>query len=76
LDGGGSVKGSIVKTLPAFGQTIFLLNQSDIFGNQLGSAAFDGSVAICADKPVGLVALGAEKGALFSTAVTNDPCPQ
>ncbi len=76
LNGNGTVKGSVVKTLQAFAQTIFLLNQSDIFGSQLGSAAFDGSVAICADKPVGLVALGAEKGALFSTAITNDACPQ
>jgi hypothetical protein len=76
LDANGKVKSSIVKNLPANGQTIFLLNDKSAFFDDLDpSALFNGSVAVCADHTVGLVAIGVEGGAFFTTSVTNDPCP-
>ena len=73
LNADGSVKGTFPETLPANGQTIFLLNSKMNFGSTL----FNGSVAVCAPQPVGLVALGVEGGSsgLFTISVTNDPCP-
>ena len=73
LNADGSVKGTFPETLPANGQTIFLLNSKMNFGSSL----FNGSVAVCAPQPVGLVALGVEGGStgLFTIAVTTDPCP-
>jgi hypothetical protein len=73
LNSDGSVKGTFPETLPANGQTIFLLNSKMNFGSTL----FNGSVAVCAPQPVGLVALGVEyaSSGLFTIAVTTDPCP-
>lgn len=73
LNADGSVKGTFPETLAANGQTIFLLNSKINFG----SALFNGSVAVCAPQPVGLVALGVEyaSSGLFTIAVTTSPCP-
>ncbi|HKW98012.1 MAG TPA: hypothetical protein VJN43_09765 [Bryobacteraceae bacterium] len=76
LDATGAVKATIQKNLPADGQTIFLVTDKTAFFNEIDpSKLFNGSLAICASQPVGLVAIGAEGGALFTTSVTNDPCP-
>ncbi len=73
LNADGTVKGSFPETLPANGQTIFLLDQKMSFGSTL----FNGSVAVCAPQPVGLVAIGVEGGSsgLFTISVATDPCP-
>ena len=72
----GTVKDSIQKNLPPNGQTSFVLTDNAVFGHDLTSSTlFNGSVAICASQPVGLVPIGIEGGAFFTTAVTNDPCP-
>jgi hypothetical protein len=73
LNADGTVKGTFPETLAANAQTIFLLNTKMNFGSTL----FNGSVAVCAPNPVGLVALGVEGGStgLFTIAVTTDPCP-
>jgi hypothetical protein len=73
LNADGTVKGTFPETLAANAQTIFLLNTKMNFGSSL----FNGSVAVCAPNPVGLVALGVEGGStgLFTIAVTTDPCP-
>jgi hypothetical protein len=69
----GSLKGSFQETLPANGQNSFTLTSKLSFDT---SQLFNGSAAICAPQPVGLVTVGFEGGgAFFSTAVTNDPCP-
>jgi hypothetical protein len=53
-----------------------VLTDNAVFGHDLSSSTlFNGSVAVCAAQPVGLVAIGIEGGAFFTTAVTNDPCP-
>jgi len=72
----GTIKDTIVKSLPPHGQTSFVLTDSTVFGHDLSSSTlFNGSVAVCATQPVGLVPIGFEGGAFFTTAVTNDPCP-
>jgi len=72
----GTVRDSIQKSLPPSGQTSFVLTDGAIFAHDLDSSKFfNGSVAICASQPIGLVAIGIEGGAFFTTAVTNDPCP-
>lgn len=72
----GTIKNTIQKSLPPNGQTSFVLTDGAVFGRDLSSSAlFNGSVAVCANQPVGLVAIGIEGGAFFTTAVTNDPCP-
>ena len=74
LNADGSTKGSIQKNLPANGQTAFVVTEPGDFSLDL-SQLFNGSIAVCASQPVGLLAIGGESGVLFSTAVTNDPCP-
>ncbi len=71
LNADGSSKGTFTETLPANNQLIFTLDQKLSFGSTL----FTGSVAVCATQPIGLVTVGFEGGAFFSTSVTNDPCP-
>jgi hypothetical protein len=72
----GTIKNTIQKNLPPNGQTSFVLTDNAVFGHDLDSSTlFNGSVAVCAAQPVGLVAIGIEGGAFFTTAVTNDPCP-
>ena len=72
----GTVKDTIQKTLPPNGQTSFVLTDNAVFGHDLSpSTLFNGSVAVCATQPVGLIPIGFEGGAFFTTAVTNDPCP-
>lgn len=72
----GTIKDTIQKNLPPNGQTSFVLTDGAVFGRDLSSSAlFNGSVAVCASQPVGLVAIGIEGGAFFTTAATNDPCP-
>ena len=74
LNADGSLKGTFTETLPTNGQTLFLLDSKVSFDK---STLFNGSVAVCATSPVGLVALGVEyaSSGLFTIAVTNDPCP-
>jgi hypothetical protein len=67
----GTSMGSFSETLPANNQTIFTLDSKLPFGSSL----FTGSVAVCSTEPIGLVTVGFEGGAFFSTSVTNDPCP-
>src|SRR5579864_7007061 len=73
-DAGGTMIGSFPEQLAANAQTLFLLNTK---GVNFGAGLFNGSVAVCAPQPVGLVALGVEGGStgLFTIAVTTDPCP-
>lgn len=77
MNSNGSLLGSFTENLPKNGQTVFLL--SPHAGLNFGAtpqSPFNGSVAVCAPQPVGLVALGAEgNGGLFSVSITNDPCP-
>lgn len=74
LNADGSLKGSFPETLPANGQNIFLLTSKLSFDL---STVFNGSVAVCASQPVGLITIGFEGQAqiYFGTSVTNDPCP-
>ena len=73
----GTQLGSFTESLGKNAQTVFLLSSQG--GLNFGSTPqtpFNGSVAVCAPQPVGLVALGAEgSGGLFSISVTTDPCP-
>jgi hypothetical protein len=78
LNADGSTKHSVQRpALPPNGQSIFVL--TDIMPGVITPDSvnpFDGSVVVCASQPVGLVAIGVEGGALFTTSVTNDfPCP-
>jgi hypothetical protein len=68
----GNLYGSIPLTLGANAQILFLLTQKMNFP----SALFIGSVAVCANQPVALVAIGVEGGltGLFTIPVTTDPC--
>jgi hypothetical protein len=73
LNADGSTKDSVQATLPPQGQTIFLV--TDIFKGVITADSvhsFDGSLVICASQPVGVVAIGVEGSALFTTSVTND----
>jgi len=72
LNADGTSKGSFQESLPANGQTILTLPSKITFDT---STLFDGSVAVCASQPVGLITVGFEGGAFFSASVTNDPCP-
>jgi hypothetical protein len=72
---GNQMSGSpFTETLEADNQTIFTLDSKLNFSS-FSSTPFMGSVAICATQPIGLVTVGFEGGAFFSTSVTNDPCP-
>lgn len=74
LNSDGSQFGSFTESLGKNAQALFLLNGSHKLS--FGSSLFNGSVAVCAPQPVGLVALGAEGGGgLFSISVTTDACP-
>jgi hypothetical protein len=75
LNADGSSMGSFQETLAGDNQTIFTLDSKLNFSS-FSSAPFIGSVAVCATQPIGLVTVGFEGGAFFSTSVTNDPCPQ
>jgi hypothetical protein len=74
MNSNGSQMGQFVETLPADNQTIFTLDSKLDFSS-FNSTAFTGSVAVCSSEPIGLVTVGFEGGAFFSTSVTNDPCP-
>ncbi len=72
LNPNGSLKGTFQEILPAKNQTIFTLSSKMNFDSSL----FNGSMAVCATEPIGLVTIGFEGGqAFFTTSVTNDPCP-
>jgi len=72
MNADGSLKGSFQEVLPANNQTIFTLSSKMNFDSSL----FNGSMAVCATQPIGLVTIGFEGGqAFFTTSVTNDPCP-
>ena len=77
LNSDGSELGSFTETLPKNGQTLFLLSPNSALNFNASTTAFNGSVAVCAPQPVGLVALGVEGGptGLFTISVTTDPCP-
>jgi hypothetical protein len=72
LNASGATMGSTQEKLPANGQTIFVLTDKISVDP---STLFNGSVAVCASQPIGMVAIGFEGGAFFATSVTNDPCP-
>jgi hypothetical protein len=79
LGADGAVKGSVQRpALPPNGQTIFVI--TDVLPGVITPDAvnpFNGSVVICASKPVSIVAIGVEGGALFTNAASRDyPCPQ
>jgi hypothetical protein len=74
LNSSGSVTGTFQETLAANNQTLFNLTDKTKFSSSL----FNGAVAVCATQPVGLVVIGVEgvgQQAMYSTAVTTDPCP-
>jgi hypothetical protein len=73
----GTQLGSFTESLGKNAQTVFLLSpHSGLNFGATPQTPFNGSVAVCAPQPVGLVALGAEgSGGLFSVSVTTDPCP-
>lgn len=78
LNADSTTKGSVQPpALPPNGQAIFVI--TNILHGVITPDAvnpFDGTVAVCASQPVGLVAIGVEGGALFTNSVTNDfPCP-
>ena len=76
LNADGTTKDSIQKTLPANGQTSFVVSDPTVFGNNIDpSALFTGSIAVCSTQPLGLVTIGIEGGALYTISVTNDLCP-
>ena len=74
---------SLVMSLQANSQTSFVVSDPTIFGNNIDLSSpfvFDGSIAVCATQPLGLVAIGIEGGALYTIPVhrerkTTDPCP-
>ena len=72
LNSDGTSKGSFQETLGPNNQTLFTLPSKITFDT---SELFNGSVAVCASQPVGLVTVGFEGGAFFTASVTNDPCP-
>ena len=74
LNTDGTVKNSVQKTLPTNGQQLLVVSQA-FASDFTGSTLFNGSLAVCSDQPIGLVALGVESGIFFSTSATNDPCP-
>jgi hypothetical protein len=78
LNADSTTKGSVQRpALPPNGQSIFVI--TDILPGVITPDPvnpFNGTVAVCASQPVGLVAIGVEGGALFTNSVTNDfPCP-
>ena len=76
LEPDGTIKNSVTRTLPPNGQNSFLATDPTIFGHDIDSSKlFNGSLAVCASQPVGLVTVGIESGAFFTISVTNDPCP-
>ena len=76
LNADGTAKDSIQKTLPANGQTSFVVSEPSIFGNDFDAATlFTGQIAVCSTQPLGLVTIGIEGGALYTISVTNDLCP-
>lgn len=72
INANGSLMGKFQETLEPDNQTIFTLDSKLNFSSFTGTA-FTGSVAVCSDQPIGLVTVGFEGGAFFSTSVTNDP---
>ena len=72
LNADGTSKGSFQESLDPNAQTLFTLPSKVSFDM---STLFNGSVAVCATQPVGLVTVGFEGGAFFTASVTNDPCP-
>jgi hypothetical protein len=72
LNADGSSKGQFQESLDPNAQTLFTLPSKVSFDM---STLFNGSVAVCATQPVGLVTVGFEGGAFFTASVTNDPCP-
>jgi hypothetical protein len=78
LNADGSTKASIQPAaLPPQGQALYVVTgllQNVIAPDPINT--FNGSVVVCASQPVGLVAIGVEGGAFFTTSVTNDAlCP-
>jgi len=75
LNADGTINHSLQMSLQANSQTSFVLSDPTIFGNNIDSSSpllFNGSIAICASQPVGVVPIGIEGGALFTIPVTND----
>jgi len=78
MNADGTTNHSITMSLQANGQTSFVLTDSTIFGNNVdpnSPSLFNGSIAICATQPVGVVPIGIEGGALYTIPTTNDACP-
>jgi len=74
LNSSGSVTGTFAESVAANNQTLFKLTDKMSFSSSL----FSGAVAVCSTEPVGLVVIGVEgvgQQAMYSTAVTTDPCP-
>lgn len=71
INANGSLMGKFQETLEPDNQTIFTLNSKLDFSSFTG-APFTGSVAVCSDQPIGLVTVGFEGGAFFSTSITNN----
>jgi hypothetical protein len=75
LNADGTINHSLQMSLQANSQTSFVLSDPTVFGNNVDSSSpllFNGSIAICASQPVGVVPIGIEGGALYTIPVTND----
>jgi hypothetical protein len=75
LNADGTINHSLQMSLQANSQTSFVVSDPTIFGNNIDTSSallFNGSIAICASQPVGVVPIGIEGGALFTVPVTND----
>lgn len=75
MNADGTINHSLQMSLQANSQTSFVLSDPTVFGNNIDSSSpllFNGSIAICASQPIGVVAIGIEGGALYTIPVTND----
>jgi len=77
LNADGTTRDTAQKSLPAKGQTSFVVSDTTVFPNANfdPNTQFTGSIAVCATQPMGLVTIGIEGGALYTISVTNDLCP-
>jgi hypothetical protein len=75
LNADGTINHSLQMSLQANSQTSFVLSDPTVFGNNIDSSSpllFNGSIAIYASQPIGVVPIGIEGGALYTIPVTND----
>lgn len=73
LDKDGVIQATRAMLLSPNGQTSFVLTDDIAFKRTLDpSQQFTGSVGVCANVPIGLVAIGSEGSVLFTVSVSTD----